>query len=938
MDLAVDTTVSASSESTSRPSSELIDSRAVAADLDRLASQHDGGERELRSAVAQRLKTALVAGRSKAEQLLLEDKQGRRCAERLCRLEDEIIRLLFECVRKYLYPSQNPSEAERMAIVATGGYGRGLQAPGSDIDLLFLLPYKQTAWGEQIAEAILYCLWDTGLKVGHATRSVDECIRQAKADMTIRTAILEARFLLGDRALFDQLISRFDHDVVRNTAADFVAAKLAEREDRIRRAGQSRYLVEPNVKDGKGGLRDLHTLFWIAKYVYRVREPGELLKAGVFDKQEYQLFRNCEDFLWAVRCHLHFIAGRAEERLSFELQREIALRLGYTAHPGMKDVERFMKHYFLVAKDVGDLTAILSAELENSHAKPLPVLSRMMARFRPARRQALAGSDDFIVDNNRITVANADVFRRDPVNLIRIFRLAQQNNFALHPDALRAMTRSLKLVDAKLREDAQANRLFLEILTSKNDPETVLRRMNEAGVLGKFVPAFGKIVSMMQFNMYHHYTVDEHLVRCIGLLEEIEETGKDAQLAHELMQKLLPGSRTILYVALFLHDIAKGRIEDHSIAGARVARRFCPRLGLSAGDTETVAWLVEHHLLMSSVAQSRDLSDRMTIENFAAVVQSAERLKLLTILTTADIRAVGPGVWNGWKAQLIRTLYYETEPVLTGGFSEINRAQRVTQAQAELREALKDWPPAELDAYLGKLYPAYWLKVDLPHKLEHARLVASAEKGGKSLATQIRFVDGSVTEVTVLAPDHPWLLSLIAGACAMAGANIVDAQIHTTTDGRALDTISLTREFERNEDEERRAGRIAESIEKALRGELRLPDVVTKRTPPKGRIKAFALEPSVTISNQWSHRYTTVEVAGLDRTGLLYELTATLSKLNLNIISAHVATFGERVVDVFYITDLMGAQITSPTRQAAIKRALIALFAVGDGEGKAAKG
>jgi [protein-PII] uridylyltransferase len=936
--LALETSPRTAPEHPTRSSSELIDIRAVAADLEKLAKIHSGGERELRTALAQRLKTALNEGRAKAEQLLLKDRHGRRCAERLCKLEDEIIRLLFEFARQHLYRSQNPSEAERMTVIATGGYGRGLQAPGSDIDLLFLLPYKQTAWGESIAEAILYCLWDTGLKVGHATRSVDECIRQAKADMTIRTAILEARFLLGDQKLFDELVTRFDTEVVRNTAPQFVAAKLAEREDRVRRSGQSRYLVEPNVKDGKGGLRDLHTLFWIAKYVYRVREPDELIKRGVFDKQEYLLFRRCEDFLWSVRCHMHFLTGRAEERLSFDIQREIAVRLGYTEHPGQQDVERFMKHYFLIAKDVGDLTAILSAELEDSHAKSVPVLSRVMAKFRPLKRRKLAESDDFIVDKNRITVVGANIFKRDPVNLIRIYHLAQKHNLILHPDAMRAITRSLKLIDAKLRDDEEANRLFLEILTSKNDPETVLRRMNEAGVLGHFVPAFGKIVAMMQFNMYHHYTVDEHLLRCIGMLTEIERgASSETPLAKELFHTLLPGNRTVLYVTLFLHDIAKGRVEDHSIAGARVARRFCPRLGFSPTDTETVAWLIENHLVMSSVAQSRDLSDRKTIENFAAVVQSAERLKLLTILTTADIRAVGPGVWNGWKAQLLRTLYYETEPVLTGGFSEVNRAQRVAMAQTEFRAAIKDWPPERMETYIAHLYPAYWLKVDLPHKIEHAKFVRAAEDAGKSLATTISFEGGAVTELTVMAPDHPWLLSIIAGACAMAGANIVDAQIFTTTDGRALDTISLSREFERDEDEERRANRIADSIEKALRGELRLPDMVGKRPAPKGRIKAFALEPSVTINNQWSHRYTMVEVAGLDRTGLLYEMTATLSKLNLNIASAHVATFGERVVDVFYVTDLMGAQITSPTRQAAIKRALIALFATPEAEGKQGK-
>jgi [protein-PII] uridylyltransferase len=907
----------------------LIDSKAIVADLKVLAETYTGRERELRTAVAQRLKAAHTAARARAEELLLKDRHGRRCAERLCQLLDEIIRILFEFAAGELYPSQVRSQAERMAVVATGGYGRGLLAPGSDIDLLFLLPYKQTAWGESVAEALLYCLWDMGLKVGHATRSVAECIRQAKADMTIRTALLESRHLLGDAPLYRELTTRFDKEVAQGSAAEFVAAKLAEREERHRRAGQSRYLVEPNVKDGKGGLRDLHTLFWIAKYVYRVHEPEELIDRGVFDRDEYKLFRRCEDFLWSVRCNMHFLSGRAEERLSFDIQREVAVRLGYTEHPGLKEVERFMKHYFLIAKDVGDLTAILCAGLEERQAKPAPVLSRVIARLRPARsRRSLGETDDFIIENNRINIAAPTVFRRDPVNLIRLFHLAQKHNLAIHPEAMRAATRSLKLIDAKVRQNPEANRLFLEILTSKSEAETVLRRMNEAGVLGEFVRAFGRIVAMMQFNMYHHYTVDEHLLRCIGALNEIERgDNRDVALASELIRSIQPQHRTVLYIALFLHDIAKGRIEDHSIAGARIARRFCPRLGLNAADSELVAWLVEVHLVMSTVAQSRDLSDRKTIENFAAVVQSLERMKLLTILTTADIRAVGPGVWNGWKAQLLRTLYYETEPVLTGGFSEVNRAERVAQAKAEFRAAIGDWPAAELEAYIARHYPAYWLKVDLPHKLAQARFVRATEAAGQKLATNVGFdVSRGVTELTVFAPDHPWLLSIIAGACALAGANIVDAQIYTTTDGLVLDTIAVSREFERDEDEARRAARIGDVIEKAVRGEIKLPEVVPKRAPPKGRLRAFAIEPEVTINNQWSNRYTVVEVTGLDRPGLLYELTTTLSKLNLNIASAHVATFGERVVDVFYVTDLLGAKIASPTRQAAIKRPLLALF------------
>lgn len=903
----------------------LIDSAAVRADLAAIAKKHGGEEVALRAALAARLKRALQEGRAEAERRLRADGSGRACAEGLSRLMDTMIELLYEVAAGALYRSDNPSSSERMAVVAVGGYGRGMLAPGSDIDLLFLLPYKQTAWGESVAESILYALWDMGLKVGHATRSINECIRQARADMTIRTTILEARHIVGDKSLSDELAGRFDREIVQGTAVEFIAAKLAEREERHKRAGQSRYLVEPNVKDGKGGLRDLHTLFWIAKYVYRVRDTAELVGKGVFNKQELSLFRRSENFLWAVRCHLHFLTGRAEERLSFDLQREMAERLGYTEHPGMRDVERFMKHYFLVAKDVGDLTGIFCAALEEQAGKPVPRLTRVMATLTRSKRRPVREHPDFLIDHDRLNVADGETFERDPVNLVRLFHLADKHDLELHPDALKLARRSLSLIDAGLREDKEANRLFRDILTSKNAPEIVLRRMNETGVLGRFVPDFGRIVAMMQFNLYHHYTVDEHLLRCIGVLAEIERgSNPEYGLANELMPKVK--NRDLLYIALFLHDIAKGRPEDHSTAGARIARRFGPRLGLSAAETETVAWLVQQHLTMSMVAQSRDLADRKTIEDFAATMQSLERLKLLLILTTADIRAVGPGVWNGWKAQLLRTLYYETEPVLTGGFSEVDRSRRIEMAQAEFRAAMQDWEPAALDRYVARHYPPYWLKVDLDRKIEHARFIRNAEAAGRKLTTMARpDAERGVTELTILAPDHPRLLSVIAGACAVAGGNIVDAQIFTTTDGLALDTISISREFERDEDEERRAGRIAAAIEQTLKGETRLPEVVAAKAP-KARHAAFSIEPEVNVHNAWSDRHTVIEVIGLDRPGLLYHLTNTISRLNLNIASAHVATFGERVIDVFYVTDLTGAKIVSPQRQAAIRRGLLAVF------------
>jgi len=446
-------------------------------------------------------------------------------------------------------------------------------------------------------------------------------------------------------------------------------------------------------------------------------------------------------------------------------------------------------------------------------------------------------------------------------------------------------------------------------------------------VLGRFVPDFGRVVAMMQFNMYHHYTVDEHLIRSIGVLADLDarRVEKEHPLSHRIVDTIQ--NRRALYVAMFLHDIAKGRPEDHSVAGAAIARKLGPRFGLDAAETDTTAWLVEHHLLMSTTAQSRDLSDPKTIESFARVVQTMERLKLLLILTIADIKAVGPGVWTGWKGELLRSLYYETEVVLSGGVSEVARMDRVRRAQAELREALPDWPADVTESYAHRHSPAYWLKVETSRRLKHARFMREAESAGRSVATAFETdTFRGVTELTVMSPDHPRLLAIVTGACAAAGGNIVDAQIFTTTDGTALDTIFVSRAFDRDEDELRRAERIALAIERALKGEVKIADLVESKRPSKEPSKTFYVPPEVVIDNSLSTRHTVLEISGLDRPGLLYDLTTALGKLNLNIASAHIATFGEKAVDVFYVTDLTGTKVSHPGRQAAIRRVLLEVF------------
>jgi len=908
---------------------ELIDSTSLRHELTATYKKHGKNESKLRTVVLERLKEVMQEGRERVKARFFENGKGRECAENLSYLQDELIRVLYDFTNTHVYRAKNPSSAERLCVVAVGGYGRGTLAPESDIDLLFLRPYKETAWSESFIEYLLYMLWDMGFKVGHATRSTQECIRLAKTDITIRTALLEARYLWGDQPLFDELQKDFDEKLVSQTASEFIEEKLEERDIRHSRSGETRYLVEPNIKDGKGGQRDLQTLFWIGKYVYRVQTEKELVKAGVFNRSEYLKFMKCDHFLWSARCHLHYLTGRGEERLTFDVQPEIANLLEYQERAGLSSVERFMKHYFLIAKDIGDLTRIFCAALEASQVKK----PRTMRSF--INKLGIGGGpqkllEGFKIDGERLNIEHDNVFKDDPVNLLRFFYLADKHDILMHPRALQWVTRSLRLVDKSLRENKEANRLFLEILCSKNDPESMLRKMNEAGLLGKFMLDFGRIVSLMQFNMYHHYTVDEHLLRAVGILSKIDkgELEEEHPLAHGLIKKIK--NRRALFVAVLLHDVAKGRKEDHSIAGERVAKKLCPRLGLSAAETETVAWLVREHLVMSDFAQMRDLNDYKTILDFSEIIQSPERLKLLLILTVCDIKAVGPGVWNGWKGQLLRTLYFEAEPVLSGGHTAVSRSVRVKKAHEKFLEGWEtDWNEVQKQGYVERHSPAYWTSVSLDRQIEHANLIKECTEKGEGLASSFstdRFQ--SITVITIYTLDHPRLLAVLTGACAAAGANIVDAQIFTTKDGMALDTIFIQREFTEGEDEARRAERVTQMIEDTLKGEIHLPEAVKDRAKTPARIKAFKVEPEVIIDNDSSNTFTLIEVNGRDRPGLLYDLTDALSRLNLNISSAHIATFGERAVDVFYVKDMLGLKVVHEGRQEKITTELLA--ALGD--------
>ncbi|WP_156680013.1 [protein-PII] uridylyltransferase [Sphingomonas profundi] len=894
----------------------IIDRREMADALAALAAERDASA--MRQQATPLLRAALDAGRAEiAGRLAAQPTRGNEAAAAYAFLTDQLLRLIFDFTTQRLYPLNNPTAAERLTLMAVGGYGRGEMALYSDVDITFITPWKQTAWAEQVIESMLYTLWDLGLKIGHSSRSLDELVRMAKADLTIRTAQLEGRFVWGDERLYDEASRRFDREVMAGTARTFVIEKLAERDARHKRMGDSRYVVEPNLKEGKGGLRDLHTLFWIGKYVHRVRSTADLVHKKLLSPTELRRFQRAENFLWAVRCHLHLIAGRAEDRLTFDVQREVAERMRYAARPGRSAVERFMQHYFLTAKQVGDLTGVFLAHLDEEFA-------RRGRRFGlPKLKRKPRNLEGFIFDRGRLTTPADDFFREDPARLLEMFAVADRHGLEIHPAAMRQATRDVRLIDHRVRRDPRANAFFLEVLTSPRDPESALRWMNEAGIFGRFVPDFGRVVAQMQFDMYHHYTVDEHSIRAIGLLAQIEkgELEGDHPLATDIFRRII--SRRVLYAAVLLHDIAKGRGGDHSILGAEVAEKLCPRFGMTPAETETVAWLVRYHLLMSATAFKRDLSDFKTILDFAEKVQSPERLRLLLILTVVDIRAVGPGVWNGWKRQLLADLYEAAEEVLRLGHKQKGRRERIDAKQADLRTVL-GWPDDGFEALIRRLPESYWVSEAGDILERNARLIAATDGAGKQLAiTAHADRERGATLVTIYAADHPGLFYRIAGAIHLAGGSIIDARIHTTRDGMAVDNLLVQDPFGQPFDDPDRLQRLRVTIEDALANRNRMADRLAAKPLPRTRAEAFEIEPNVLVDNKASNRYTVVEVNARDRPALLNSLAQALFQSKVTIHSAHIATYGERAVDVFYFTDLIGDKVTNATRLKALERRLL---------------
>jgi len=894
----------------------IFDRRTIAETIVKLVEAHG---QKARPHIVTTLRNAIEKGRGElAQRLADKPSAGHECTAGHAFLTDQLLRVIYDHVTAHIYPAPNRTAAERLAVLAVGGYGRSEMAPQSDIDIAFITPMRRAPWCEQVIEAMLYLLWDLGLKVGHSSRTVGDTIRMAKDDLTIRTALLESRLVWGDAAIYEEARERFWRDVVRGSERDFLNDKLAERNARHERMGDSRYVVEPNVKEGKGGLRDLQTLYWIGKYIHRAETAAELVGVGLLSKLEYRSFRRAESFLLAVRCHMHELAGRAEDRLTFDLQRQVAERMNFADRPGKSAVERFMQFYFLQAKRVGNLTGVFLAALEEEFRK-----TRRQSVFFKRRASQPRELSGFLIEGDTIRAPRDDWFSEDPVRLIELFQLAEAERLSVHPQSMRQADRDAKLIDKTIRKVPRANALFLDLLCGRNDPESALRWMNEARVFGRFVPDFGRVNAQMQFDMYHHYTVDEHTIRAIGLVSEIERGLLEADHPRATKQIHKLSSRRAIYVAVLLHDIAKGRNGDHSVLGAGVARRLCPRFGLDQCETELVAWLVLEHLLMSRTAQKRDLTDPKTIEDFVEQVQSIDRLRFLAILTAVDIRAVGPGVWNSWKGQLLGELYDAAQERLRLGHKRRGRKERVAAKREAVRNALGD-KGALVDTIGELMTDAYWIAEPEDIIARNLEQYEEAEQSGEGLSIHCTVDDErGATVVSVIAHVHPGLFYRIAGGIHLAGANIIDARIHTASNGTAIDNFLVQDSHRQPFSEPAQIERLKKGIRDALLAEVELVQKLAARPLGHLRSKAFKVAPAVTFDNDASGRFTVIEVTARDRPALLNRLAYALYQANVIVQSAHVTVYGESAADTFYVTDLLGAKVTNEERLNEIRSALL---------------
>lgn len=830
---------------------------------------------------------------------------------------DRLVAFLFNSATAE-YTRRSVMLDHRCTVAAQGGYGRSELNPASDIDLLVLYPWKVNAYVETIAERILYALWDAGLVVGHASRSVEACARLAQQDLKVKTALLDARYLIGDRALYGDFEKAMENDVLKKNPARFYREKLAESAERHNRYGDSVYLLEPQLKDGPGGLRDIHTAMWLAKVKYKVKSLRELIVKGVISERERLEIEASQDFIFRVRNALHFATGAHQDQLTFEFQDRIAAELGFVDDGDRRALVDFMKTYYGHATTVRRFS---NTVIERCTERPNPyrLIGRVIGR---------EIRDGILILNRTISANGAEVIRRDPANLVMLFRDAQRHGVQLTEGTKRLMREHLDLIGEVERHDRAFTAPFLDILTWKHDVWTTLREMHAVGVLCRLFPEFARIDCLVQRDLYHIFTVDEHSLMGIRELERLRHGAykQTAPLLTDVMREL--DRPEMLYLAMLFHDVGKGHGEGHPERGASYIRAVAARLGLHEDDAAQWEFLVRQHLYMSHLAQHRDTHDPRLVREFARTVGSLENLQLLYVLTFADMRAVAPKVWSNWRDMLLGELYMQARTLFEQGqLVEEEAGAHAARICQRVRVSVEPARRSALEAFLESMPEGYLTTTPEPQIVAHFELMnrlreesslsPDADPAHLFVTTLRHFEESEYSEFTICTQDRPGLFAMITGVLTAHGMNIVGARITTSRGGIALDSFRIghldSREMVL---EKERWERVQQVLAKVLRGELDVGRLVASSRRPSilERPSRGEVVTEVIADNAVSDDYTVLDVITRDRVGVLFTITHTLHRLGLVIHIAKITTQVNQVLDVFYVTDEGGAKIVDPGR------------------------
>ncbi|HXG17287.1 MAG TPA: [protein-PII] uridylyltransferase [Calidithermus sp.] len=855
------------------------------------------------------LRAALAEGLHSVKALHAGGASGQAAVQAHAALVDDLVRTLTrlagaDAAAAGLAPAP-------LVVVALGGYGRGELHPSSDIDLMVIYDGTLSPYVQRVTQELLYTLWDLGLQVGHSLRSLEDCVAIARTDLPSRTSMQAARFLAGDRRLFARLRRVLEENVYQRDFEQFLAAMLAERDQRYRRYGASPYVMEPNVKESAGGLRDMHTAMWLTAAKFGARTLRELADRGLITSREQAQADAALTFLWRVRNALHFLSGHKNDVLTRDVQPEVARSLGYQAEGETLAVERFMRDYYLHARVIHRVARRLIARCQAT-------LEGSAAAERRQRQQALA--DGLVFIDGRLHAADPDrpLFAEDPTRLMKVFWHLHRLGCELSLDLERAVEDALDLIDDGFRRSPLVRDLFLDICRTWGRVAVTLGVMHELGVLGRYLPEFGALTCLVQYDVYHRFSADQHSLLAVEHLEALApgqsaESEGAAQVFSEIERP------DLLMLGMLLHDIGKAKGHGHVAKGIPLVRELTARLGLPPADAAVVEFLVAHHLTMSHIAQRRDIDDPKTVADFAATVGDAQRLRLLYLLTWADMRAVGPGVLTPWQAVVLHELYARTLDRITGG-----RPPRPNRTQ--LAERLRRLVPEEISAqavkaHLAMMSERYLATTRVERMAEHLRMIARLETT-PVVTERFHHPDLGSSDLVVVTRDLPGLFALIAGTLAAHGVNIVSAQIATRADGIAIDTFQVNDPTAEPVTSPAVWARLRAALRAVITGEEKVEALLARRRSA-GRPAVAAPAPAkVTVDNTLSDAFTVVEVKCPDRLGLLYQITRTLSAAGLDIVSARIATEIDQAYDTFYVHDGRGRKVEDPDAVERIRTAL----------------